>query len=157
MRTSQALGGVIGVGYEGRVIGDFVSELTAAGVTVLVDVRELPLSRKPGFSKTALAEALRTAGIEYVHLRALGNPKPNRSGFSGSPVELSGARERYRTSLRTEPAERALDHLADLARENSVAVMCFEADQHRCHRDVVLDELTRRSTITSSGSTRRAH
>lgn len=132
---------MIGVGYEGRVISDFVADLSAAGVAVLADVRELPLSRKPGFSKTALAEALRSAGIEYVHLRALGNPKPNRSGFAGDPLELSGARERYRSSLRHEAARRALDELAALARENSVAVMCFEADQARCHRDVLLDEL----------------
>lgn len=69
---------LVTVGYEGRTAGELVVTLAEAGVDVLVDVRLTPLSRKPGLSKRQLADALAAAGVEYVHLPALGNPKDNR-------------------------------------------------------------------------------
>lgn len=66
------------IGYEGATVAEFIAALTGAGVERLIDVRALPLSRRPGFSKTALKAALHEAGIECVYLRALGTPADGR-------------------------------------------------------------------------------
>lgn len=135
--------GVTGAGYEGREISAFVTELADQGVTRLVDVRLTPISRKRGFSKTALRDALADVGIAYEHRRELGNPKDNRPGFAGTEQELSDAKRAYARRLAGPEAQAALDQLRQYAEEERVAVLCFEADQHRCHRDVVLGELAR--------------
>ncbi|MGH3499360.1 MAG: DUF488 family protein [Nocardioidaceae bacterium] len=136
--------GAVGVGYQGRDIGEFVDALVADGVTAVVDVRLTPISRKRGFSKRALAAALEESGIEYVHLPALGNAKDNRAGFGGSTAELAEARERYERALAERAgADEALARLAALSRFSRVGVFCFEADGERCHRQVVLNHLDR--------------
>jgi len=136
--------GVIGIGYEGRDIDSFVRELQAAQVARLVDVRLTPISRKPGFSKSALRAALAGVGIAYEHRRELGNPKANRAGFQGSPEELRAARKAYAARLAEPEARRAIEELARAATTERIAVLCFEADQRRCHRDLVVDEVARR-------------
>lgn len=144
MMVTEACG-VLGVGYEGREVAEFVVDLADRGVTRLVDVRLTPISRKRGFSKTALRHALAEVGIAYDHRRELGNPKENRPGFAGSESELRHAKATYGELLALDGASRALDELHDYARYERVALLCFEADQRRCHRDVVLAELLRRS------------
>jgi uncharacterized protein (DUF488 family) len=144
MVMTTATRGVVGVGYEGQDLDSFLAGLTAAGVGVLVDVRLTPISRKRGFSKRALAEAVSNAGMEYRHLPVLGNPKPNRGGFAGTAAELAAARGRYSRLLADPVATAALDELAQLAGQQVVAIMCFEADEQRCHRQVVLAQLQRR-------------
>ncbi|MDR6850865.1 uncharacterized protein (DUF488 family) [Sphingomonas sp. BE123] len=69
---------VFTIGYEGATIASFLAALEQAGVRQVIDVRQLPLSRRPGFSKSSLAAALAERGIGYVHLKALGTPKPGR-------------------------------------------------------------------------------
>jgi uncharacterized protein (DUF488 family) len=91
------MNGLLSIGYEGRDASTMADELASAGVTVLVDVRLTPLSRKRGFSKTALRELLATRGIAYVHLRALGNPKDNRDNFRVG--EVGEGRRRFRQLL----------------------------------------------------------
>lgn len=72
---------IVSIGYEGRTIESFVVELQRAGVQTVADVRLNAISRKAGFSKTRLRDALAAVGIDYVHLRSLGNPRENhRSG-----------------------------------------------------------------------------
>jgi uncharacterized protein (DUF488 family) len=137
---------LIGVGYQGRTADELVAHLQALHVTRLVDVRLNPISRKPGLSKTALARALADAGIVYEHRRELGNPKTNRVGFAGSPTEQADARARYRDILHQPQADDALNNLAEAGRRERVAVLCFEADQSRCHRDLVLLEAQERMT-----------
>jgi len=127
------------VGYEGRTIDEFIADLTARRIDVLVDVRLNAVSRRRGFSKTALGNALTDAGIAYLHLRALGNPQDNRAAFSGANVE--SGRQAYRALLATPAAAGALEELAQLAKDKHVAVMCFERDEQHCHRLVVIDEL----------------
>lgn len=136
--------GAIGVGYEGQEISEFVEGLVRRGVKRLVDVRLTPISRKRGFSKTALRDALAKAGIEYDHRRELGNIKTNRAGFAGSETELKQAKDRYVELLASAEAQTSLDELARLAAVERLAVLCFEADQRRCHRDVVLGEIASR-------------
>jgi uncharacterized protein (DUF488 family) len=136
--------GVVGVGYQGRVLADLVDELVSGGVDRLVDVRLTPISRKPGFSKRSLCDALRGAGIQYEHHPELGNPKPNRAGFAGDDREVAQARSTFLEWISRPEAAEAIDELAARAAHERVAVLCFEADQGRCHRDVVLAELADR-------------
>lgn len=138
--------GVVGVGYEGRTIAGFLAELRAMGVSRLVDVRLTPISRKPGFSKTALGRALAEAAIDYEHRPELGNPKANRAPFAGSPAELAEGRAVFAGLLRRPESAEALDAIADAGQRELVAVLCFEANQQRCHRDLVLQEARERMT-----------
>lgn len=130
---------MIGVGYEGLSVDQVVARLKTEGVEVLVDVRLTPLSRKPGLSKRALSEALSAAGIRYVHDRRLGNPKENRSAYADAASDAgTTARARYRELLSEGDGADAVRELATLAEEHVVAVLCFEADQARCHREQVI-------------------
>ncbi|NEB04259.1 DUF488 family protein [Streptomyces sp. SID13726] len=138
-------GGIWSVGYEGRDIDSFVACVREAQIDAVVDVRLTPISRKPGFSKTRLREALHGAGIDYVHLRALGNPKDNRAPFWEGRLEEG--RARFRSLLVAEEAEAELTQLAGLVGTSRVAVLCFEQDARRCHRTVVLDEIRRRCAV----------
>jgi uncharacterized protein (DUF488 family) len=129
------------IGYEGRSADELVEELRAACIRVLIDVRLTPLSRKPGLSKRRLAESLEQAGIAYVHLPALGNPKENRASFrTGDPR----SRTRFRALLRSPEAAAALEQVAALTADSRVALLCFERQASECHRQVVSDELERR-------------
>ncbi|MBD3781618.1 MAG: DUF488 family protein [Micrococcales bacterium] len=130
---------VSSIGYEGCDIESFVVMIQKAGIDLVADVRLTPLSRKQGFSKGRLRAALGDAGVRYEHLRPLGNAKENRPLFSGAEVEVG--RARYRAGLRTPEARAALDELASWRQEHHVALLCFERDEERCHRTVVLEEL----------------
>lgn len=142
-----------GIGYQGHTIDSFLAELTSLNVSALVDVRLTPISRKKGFSKRSLAEAAASASIQYEHLPALGNPKDNRAGFAGTHTELANARARYRSLLDTDAAAHDIARIRELARTGTVALLCFETDQQRCHRQVLLDMLGEVSTIITSSVT----
>ncbi|MCY7403986.1 MAG: DUF488 domain-containing protein [Cryobacterium sp.] len=134
--------GVIGIGYEGQDLETFVDGLVNWNVRTLVDVRLNAISRKRGFSKTALRAGLAVAGINYRHEAVLGNPKDNRQGFAefGS-AEGREARERFLARLASDQSSAALDSIADLASTSRVAIMCFEQSERHCHRHEVLAEL----------------
>jgi uncharacterized protein (DUF488 family) len=128
--------GAIGVGYEGSSLEQLITELTALEVTTLVDVRLNAISRKRGFSKRALADALNNAGITYLHRPELGNPHDNRAGFAEPWQTDEGrtARIRYAESIDTEKGRAAIDELAELATSQRIALLCFEASEMHCHR-----------------------
>lgn len=126
------------VGYEGRSLDELIDDLVGAGVERLVDVRELPLSRRRGFSKTALGEALRAAGIEYVHVKALGNPKSNRERYWAGDVK--GGAAVYRKHLNN-GSRWALLELAESLGADQACLLCFERDHTECHRDVIVEAL----------------
>lgn len=126
---------IISIGYEQRSVDDLIRILRRNDVEVLVDVRLNPISRKRGFSKTALAQALAEAGIEYRHERALGNPTENRDPFRKG---YRSARERYVRHLRNGASE-VYDELIRLARNAQIAVLCYERDHSTCHRSCILD------------------
>lgn len=136
--------GVMGVGYQGQTIDQFVSSLEDMRVTCVIDVRLTPLSRKPGFSKTSLARTLTSRGISYEHARALGNPKQNRDGFAGDEQQRESARSRYLDELDAVDAWTTLDELAIRAQTERLALLCFEAETHRCHRHIILEEVQER-------------
>lgn len=129
---------VFTIGYEGLDIDDFMSLLSEHGIETLVDIRELPLSRKPGFSKKALANVLNLSGLEYVHMVELGCPRPVRDGY-----RADGDWKRYTTGflkyLKTQ--KNAVADLVDLARSSTCALLCYEADFNSCHRSMVADEV----------------
>ena len=126
-------------GYEQHKTPDaLVRKLVAAGVFRLLDVRELPLSRRRGFSKTQLAEALADAGIVYEHQRALGNPKPLRDLYrSGRQPEGEAG---YRAHIRN-GSSWAVDELAGSLASVPTCLLCFEADHRTCHRQLIVEEL----------------
>lgn len=132
--------GIIGAGYEGKDASAFVGGLAAWQIGTVVDVRLNPISRKKGLSKRALAAALEDAGISYLHLPSLGNPRDNREGFAfpGSQ-EAEQAHARYRSLLTEDVAETALRQVAELALTQRVAVICFEESERCCHRSLVIE------------------
>jgi uncharacterized protein (DUF488 family) len=131
---------VVTIGYGGRTAEELLDELTELGVRVLVDVRLNPLSHKPGLSKRRLGEAVEAAGMTYLHLRELGNPKDNRDAYrAGDP----GARALLRERLRTAPGAEAVRRVAALADEGRVALLCLERDHAGCHRELVAEEILR--------------
>ncbi len=123
------------VGYEGRDISGFVALLARHRVDELIDVRLTPSSRKPGFSKTRLSEALADAGIAYRHLRELGNPRENREGFRR---RQQAAFDTYREHLGNGSRD-AVDAVIDAAQQRSVALLCFERDATTCHRHIIVE------------------
>lgn len=140
----QDRSGLVGVGYQGRTVEELITQLHALGVSRLVDVRLTPLSRKRGLSKTALGQALQDAGIVYEHRRELGNPKDNRPGFADTGAARNQARTRYAELLDQPQARQALEDVAAAGRQERVAVLCFEADENQCHRQVLIQEVQRR-------------
>lgn len=133
---------VFTIGYEKHATpSTLIGALQAAGVRRLVDVRELPLSRRGGFSKTALAAALTEADIEYQHTRELGNPKPFRDLYRSGRSE-EGAR-RYREHLHN-GSYPALISLSDTLEQKPTCLLCFEASHDECHRAIIIDALEAR-------------
>ncbi len=121
-------------GYEGLPIAAFLKRLKAAGIDTVVDVRELPLSRKKGYSKAAFAAALKRAGIAYDHRPALGCPKPIRDRYrkDGDWSDFADAFQAYLAGRAADVATLARD-----ARTMRACLVCFEADFGRCHRRFV--------------------
>ena len=126
---------IVSIGYEGRTIEELIALLVHHDVDLLVDVRLNPISRKPGFSKSSLAQALDGAGIEYRHERELGNPKDNRDAFRQG---RSSARNRYSRHLQNGASAvyRAVVNLADTTR---LALLCVERELQTCHRSCILE------------------
>lgn len=121
-------------GYEGLAIDDFIQRLSDARIQLILDVRELPLSRKKGFSKTAFREKLAQAGIGYQHLPILGCPKPIRDQYraDGNWVAYTRSFLTYLTTVQSEVRSLALH-----AREQRACLICYEADYQACHRTYV--------------------
>lgn len=127
------------IGYEGASLADFVGTLQLVDVRMVIDIRERAQSRRAGFSKSALRERLEAAGIGYLHLRELGDPKDGREAArSGDLVRF---RQIYAAVLQTNEAISALSQIADLSRQMSVCLLCYERDHHECHRKIVADHL----------------
>ena len=128
---------VISIGYEGKSVEELIVVLSEQRVDVLVDVRENPISRKPGLSKRRLSELLRREGIEYVHERSLGNPRANRDAFRAGDAD---ARHIFRQHL-SNGASEALKSVQSLAVEGRIALLCYEQHNEQCHRSIIIDQL----------------
>jgi uncharacterized protein (DUF488 family) len=127
------------VGYQGATVHSFLQAMREADIELLVDVRAVASSRRPGFAKSALAANLHGAGIDYLHLRGLGTPAPGRAAArAGRHAEM---RRIFHDHMKTEAAQSALEALADMVRSRRVCLLCFEADPTHCHRSLVADAL----------------
>lgn len=120
------------IGYERTSLDSVIAALRAAGVQTLLDVRELPLSRRAGFSKTPLRAALSEAGIGYVHLKGLGTPAEGR--LAGRQHDLPRFWDIVERRMDTPEAEADLQRAAEIARAERACLLCVEADPHVCHR-----------------------
>lgn len=125
------------IGYEATTMADFLATLKGAGVERVIDVRALPLSRRPGFSKSSLAASLSEAGIAYVHLKALGTPKPGRDAAKKGDVATLKAV--YADQLDLPEAQVQAAQMLELAGEMPSALLCFERDPCHCHRTLLLE------------------
>ena len=125
------------IGYEATTMPDFIGTLAAAGVERVIDVRALPLSRRPGFSKTSLAASLGEAGIGYVHLKALGTPKAGRDAAKKGDVATLTAV--YEAQLELPEAQAQAAIMLGLAAEKPSALLCYDRDPCHCHRTLLLD------------------
>ncbi len=124
------------IGYEGATQAEVIAALERAGVRRVIDVRQLPLSRRPGFSKSSLAASLREHDIDYVHLRALGTPKPGRDAAKkGDRATLEAV---YAGQLDLPEAQVAAAQMRALAAEMPSALLCYERDPCVCHRTLLL-------------------
>lgn len=130
------------IGYEGADPERFTAALAAAGVEVLADVRAVALSRKRGFSKSALREGLLAGGMGYEHLIALGTPKAGREAARAGDAQT--LRRVYDGQLATPAAGEAFARLEDLARARPICLMCFERDPALCHRRILAERLQER-------------
>lgn len=121
-------------GYEGLNIDSFIARLKETGIKTIIDVRELPLSRKKGFSKNSFATYLHSAGIAYAHMPALGCPKPIRNAYKINSNWSEYTKE-FNTYLATQTS--AIKELSKISRSTSACLICFEADFNLCHRSLI--------------------
>lgn len=130
------------IGYEGLDLATFMALLQRHGVDTVIDIRELPLSRKRGFSKKALADALQLAGFGYVHQARLGCPRPVRKQY-----RADGDWGRYTQDFLVylDTQHEAIAELAEHAAQANCALLCYEADFRQCHRSMVADAVSRHS------------
>lgn len=130
------------IGYELATVPNLLASLKRAGVEIVVDVRAVAASRRPGFSKTALSASLEGAGIDYLHLRGLGTPADGRAAArTGRYQDLKRI---FAAHLKTLAARDDLINLADLVRSGRRScLLCLEADHTHCHRSLIATALGR--------------
>jgi uncharacterized protein (DUF488 family) len=142
-RTSDPL---FTIGYEQTPARSVFDELQRAGVRLLVDVRAVVSSRRPGFSKSQLAAELAERGISYLHLRGLGTPKEGRmAARKGDATTLSRI---YAAHLKTTQAREDMDRLAALVKTaGPVCLLCYERDHANCHRSFIAEIIRDRDDV----------
>jgi uncharacterized protein (DUF488 family) len=133
----MAINRIVTVGYEGSDQADFLATLKTAGVDILLDIRELAISRRKGFSKTALRLGLESVGIGYRHERALGSPKEIRHRLRDDHDYRRFFADFEQHLDRQQPLLKNLS----VELEGTVALLCFERDHKTCHRNVVAGAL----------------
>lgn len=124
------------IGYEATTMAEFIAALRKVGVERVIDVRAVPLSRRPGFSKNVLAASLKEAGIDYVLLKNLGTPKPGRD--AAKKGDVATLERVYETQLGLPEAQAEAAQMRALAAEKPSALVCFERNPEHCHRTLLL-------------------
>jgi uncharacterized protein (DUF488 family) len=131
------------IGYEGKTLEEMLGELEAARVELLIDVRAVAASRRPGFSKTALANGLRERGMDYLHLRPLGTPAAGREAARRG--RIGEMRAIYAEQLETPEAALALEQALAEAGSRRSALLCYEREAPDCHRSMLAQRMIERS------------
>lgn len=127
------------IGYETGTQGGMIDRLKAADVELVVDVRAVASSRKAGFSKTLLGNSLKDQGVDYLHLRPLGTPKPGREAARAGRIDEM--RQIFNAHLEEPEAIVALAQATELAKEKRIALLCYEDDPNCCHRQIVAQRI----------------
>ena len=130
------------IGYETDTQGGMIARLKAADVELVLDVRAVASSRKAGFSKTLLGASLKDQGIDYLHLRPLGTPKPGREAARAGRIDEMHAI--FNAHLEEPEAVLALAQATELAKEKRIALLCYEDDPNCCHRQIVAERIRER-------------
>lgn len=134
------------IGYEATTMAEFLSALQQAGIERVIDVRAVPNSRRPGFSKNPLKNALAEVGIDYVHLKALGTPADGRAAArAGRHADLERI---YAGQLDLPEAIVQSEQMRELADDKPSALLCFERDPAACHRTLLLDAVAGDAKVT---------
>lgn len=133
------------LGYEGLSVPQMLTELKAASIDVLFDIRYRPQSRKPGFSKNALAAACEREGIRYLHDPKLGTPPDQMKAMKAAGEYTSTAFKQYRKFLLRQGE--SLRQAVDVAKTKNTCLLCYEADYRGCHRRIVAEEIEDRSGL----------
>jgi uncharacterized protein (DUF488 family) len=134
------------IGYEQTPAKSVLDELQAAGVKLLVDVRAVAASRRPGFSKSQLAAGLDERGISYVHLRGLGTPKEGREAARSGHYDT--LHKIYAAHLKTPQAREQLDELTALVKTSGpICLLCYERDHAHCHRQWIAEIIEERDQV----------
>jgi len=134
------------IGYEQTPAKSVLDEVEQAGVKLLVDVRAVASSRRPGFSKSQLAAGLDERGISYLHLRGLGTPKEGRLAARAGQYET--LQKIYAKHLKTPQAKEELDELSALVKKSgSVCILCYERDHLHCHRRWIAEVIEERDGV----------
>src|ERR1700729_4037012 len=134
------------IGYEQTPAKSVLDELEAAGVKLLVDVRAVASSRRPGFSKNQLAAGLDDRGISYLHLRGLGTPKDGREAARSGKYDV--LQKIYARHLKTPQAREELDELSALVKKSgSGCILCYERDHSHCHRQWIAEIIGERDGV----------
>ena len=134
------------IGYEQTPAKAVLDELEQAGVKLLVDVRAIASSRRPGFSKNQLAAGLDERGISYLHLRGLGTPKEGRQAARAG--KFDAFHKIYARHLKTPQAREQLDELSALVeRSGPVCILCYERDHRQCHRQWIAEIIEDRDGV----------
>lgn len=123
------------IGYEGAAIGPFLENLADAGISHVIDIRDVPASRKRGFSKSILASALAERGISYTHLKPLGDPKPGREAMRSG--DFKTFLSIYNNHVSQPAAQASLKDAIAIATKEPAVLLCYEKEPEHCHRNVV--------------------
>ena len=153
------------IGYESASLDDFITTLKKVGVEIIVDVRELAQSRRKGFSKKALSAALELNGIDYIHLKGLGDPKEGRDAARSG--DYRRFLQIFTDHLASEAAKADMQRAIEIATDSFACLLCYERSSKECHRRLVADELSDklnfevmhvgvRHGISGNGKARRA-
>src|SRR4051812_5392914 len=127
------------IGYEAATQAAVIDKLKAAKVEVVIDVRAVAASRRAGFSKTLLAASLQDAGIDYVHFRDLGTPKPGRD--AARKGRIAEMHEIFEAHMAEPKAQLQLAQATEIASERKTALLCYEAEACGCHRRILSDRI----------------
>jgi len=130
------------IGYQGKDIDSFVNVLKLNNIQELLDVRDIPISRKKGFSKRWLSEILRNNGIEYIHVKELGDPKELRSKIQSKEISWEEFRQKFLRFL--EQRIGIIQNIVNMNHTKNICLMCFEANYKQCHRSLIAEVIEER-------------
>jgi uncharacterized protein (DUF488 family) len=139
---------VFTIGYEGLTIDAFLNKLISNNIAIVVDVRNNPQSMKYGFSKKNFMQYVENAGMKYIHIPELGIPSSMRKGL-GTSVSHESLFRKYETELLPNHEEAQNRLLSLIVEYSRIALVCFEADHHFCHRNTLVEHLQKKNPLPS--------